>query len=180
MLTSLLAVTLDPTRGHVDVRTMSRMGTSTKSRTAEERNYPSRRELRYLERKNKQRNRWIIGISAVLIVGLAIGIFALASGSADTATTTTVFNGTTIDVVLGDYVIQGNLTAPAGNIRIQALNQGGMIHNVGIKGGPISGDMLPGKGFTLDVGSLAPGTYQLYCDIPGHVEHGMTATLVIT
>jgi len=156
------------------------MGTSTKGRTPEARNYPSRRELRYLERKNKKRNRWIIAISAMLIVGLAIGIFALASGSGDTATTTTVFNGTTVNVVLGDYVIQGNLTAPAGNIRIQAINQGGIVHNVGIKGGPISGDMQPGKGFTLDVGNLAPGTYQLYCDIPGHVEHGMTANLVIT
>jgi plastocyanin len=77
-------------------------------------------------------------------------------------------------------VIQGDLTAPAGNVRLQAINQGGIVHNLGIRGGPISGDMQPGKGFTLDVGSLAAGTYQLYCDIPGHVEKGMVANLVIT
>jgi len=90
------------------------------------------------------------------------------------------FNGTTVNVVLGDYVIQGDLKAPAGNIRLEAINQGGLVHNVGIRGGPISGDMQPGKGFTLDVGSLAAGTYQLYCDIPDHVTKGMVANLVIT
>jgi hypothetical protein len=83
-------------------------------------------------------------------------------------------------VVLGDYVILGNLTALAGRVRLQAMNQGGIIHNVGIRGGPISGDMRPGKGFTIDLGQLAPGTYELYCDIVGHVERGMVANLVIT
>ena len=157
------------------------MGTSTtKGRTPETRTYPSRRELRYRERKNKARNRWLIIIGAVLVVGVGVAVFAVTSGGGDTATTTAPFDGTTVNVVLGDYVIQGDLTAPAGNVRLQAINQGGIVHNLGIRGGPISGDMQPGKGFTLDVGSLAAGTYQLYCDIPGHVEKGMVANLVIT
>ena len=117
---------------------------------------------------------------AVLVVAAGAGIVAVSVGGSDTTTTTAPFNGTTLDVVLGDYVIQGDLTAPAGNIRIQAINQGGLVHNVGIRGGPISGDMQPGKGFPLDVGSLAAGTYQLYCDIPDHVAKGMVANLVIT
>jgi uncharacterized cupredoxin-like copper-binding protein len=83
-------------------------------------------------------------------------------------------------MILGDYLIAGDLTAPAGNIRIEAMNQGGIVHNVGIRRGPISGDMQPGKGFTVELGSLAPGTYQLYCDIVGHVEQGMVADLVVT
>jgi plastocyanin len=158
------------------------MGTSTKNApTPETRAYPSRRELRYRERKNRTRNRWI-GILCAIVLVVVVGaiIVAVSSGGSDTATTTAPFNGTTVNVVLGDYVIQGNLTAPAGNVRLQAINQGGIVHNVGIKGGPISGDMQPGKGFTLDVGSLAPGTYQLYCDIPGHEAKGMVANLVNT
>ena len=160
------------------------MSTSTSTKnggSADTRSYPSRRELRYRERKNKSRNRWIIVIASVIVVGAGVAIVAVASSSGgETATTTAPFNGTTVDVVLGDYVIQGNLTAPAGNIRLHAINEGGIVHNVGIKGGPISGDMQPGKGFTLDVGSLAPGTYQLYCDIPDHAAKGMVANLVIT
>jgi len=175
-------VTLGPTCTQSNLRKMGPMGTSTKNvRTPEARTYPSRRELRYQERKNKARNRWIALIgAAVLVVVVGAIIVAVSSGGSDTATTTAPFNGTTVNVVLGDYVIQGNLTAPAGNVRLQAINQGGIVHNVGIKGGPISGDMQPGKGFTLDVGSLAPGTYQLYCDIPGHEAKGMVANLVIT
>jgi len=151
-----------------------------KGRTPETRTYPSRRELRYRERQNKARNRLIVVIVAVLVLAVAITIAAMSSGGNDAATTTAPFNGTTLNVVLGDYVIEGDLTAPAGNIRLQAINHGGIVHNLGIKGGPISGDMQPRKGFTLDVGSLAAGTYQLYCDIPDHVAKGMVANLVIT
>ena len=107
-------------------------------------------------------------------------VVVVSSASNDSAPPTTIYAGSTVDVTLGDYVILGNLTAPAGRVRLQAMNQGGIIHNVGIRGGPISGDMRPGKGFTIDLGQLAPGTYELYCDIVGHVERGMVANLVIT
>jgi uncharacterized cupredoxin-like copper-binding protein len=32
----------------------------------------------------------------------------------------------------------------------------------------------------LDVGTLAAGEYELYCDLPGHVEAGMVAPLILT
>jgi len=160
---------------------MSLMSTpAVKGPTAQDRAYPSRRELRYRERRNKARNRWIVVLVSVLVVAVGATIVAASMGGGDPTTTTAPFNGTTVNVVLGDYVIQGDLKAPAGNIRLEAINQGGLVHNVGIRGGPISGDMQPGKGFTLDVGSLAAGTYQLYCDIPDHVTKGMVANLVIT
>lgn len=95
-------------------------------------------------------------------------------------TKTLPFGGTTLQLVLGDYVIQGDLTAPAGEVRLQAVNQGGIVHNVGVRGVAISGDMRPGRSFTLDVGTLAPGTYKLYCDISDHVAKGMVADLVVT
>lgn len=107
-------------------------------------------------------------------------IIATTSGGSDTSATTVPFVGTTLNLVLGDYVIEGDLTAPAGNVRLQAVNQGGIVHNVGIRGVGISGDMQPGRSFTLDAGALAPGTYQLYCDIPDHVAKGMVADLTIT
>lgn len=157
------------------------MGTAAKKAPAPEaRTYPSRRELRYRERKDKTRNRVIIGIAVTLLVVVTTVIVATSIGGSDASTPTVPYDGTTVNVVLGDYVIQGNLTAPAGKIRLQAINQGGVVHNVGVRGHPISGDMQPGRGFTLDVGTLAPGTYQLYCDIPGHIAKGMVANLVVT
>jgi len=154
--------------------------TATRDRASEASKYPSRRELRYQERKHKTRNRTLAIVGAVLLIAVVVVIVVAAGAGSDTPATTVPFNGTTVNVVLGDYVIQGDLTAPAGNVRLQAINQGGIVHNVGVRGRPISGDMPPGKGFTLDVGALAPGTYQLYCDIPGHVDKGMVANLVIT
>jgi hypothetical protein len=115
----------------------------------------------------------------LLLAGGALIIATSSGGDASTATTVP-FVGTTLNIVLGDYVIQGDLTAPAGRVRLQAVNQGGIVHNVGIRGVAISGDMQPGGSFTLDAGTLAPGTYKLYCDIPDHVAKGMVADLVIT
>ena len=116
----------------------------------------------------------------MVLVGAGALIIATSTGGSGTTATTVPYVGTTLNVVLGDYVIQGDLTAPAGPVRLQAVNQGGIVHNVGIRGVAISGDMQPGGSYTLDAGTLAPGTYKLYCDIPDHVAKGMVADLVIT
>ena len=90
----------------------------------------------------------------VVLVATVITVVVVSSAPNDPAPPTTPYAGSTVDVTLGDYVILGNLTAPAGGVRLQAINQGGIIHNVGIRRGPISGDMRPGKGFTIDLGKV--------------------------
>lgn len=139
----------------------------------------SRRAQRYEQRKARARNRVVAIVVGVLLVGAVVAIVAVAAGGGTTATTTP-FSGTTLHMGLGDYTIFGDLTAPAGAVRIEAQNQGGIIHNVGIRGGPISADIRPGKSFTFDAKLLTPGKYQLYCDIVGHVAKGMVADLIIT
>ena len=164
----------------IGTRILRTMGTATKDRTPASGAYPSRRALRYQQRQDRRRNRLIAIVGAVVLVVAGLSIAVLSSSGGDTTATTVPYVGTTLNIVLGDYVIQGDLTAPAGNVRLHAVNQGGIVHNVGIRGVAISGDMQPGGSFTLDVGSLAPGTYQLYCDITDHVAKGMVADLVIT
>lgn len=156
------------------------MGTASKKKTpTETKAYPSRRALRYQQRQDQARRRIIAAISAGLLV-IAVVLVVVLSGGDGESVTTAPFDGTTLDITLGDYVILGDLTAPAGAVRLQAVNQGGIVHNVGIRSGPISGSIQPGKSLTLGLGVLQPGTYQLYCDILGHVEQGMVADLVIT
>jgi manganese oxidase len=157
------------------------MGTATKKPDPSRASvYPSRRAQRYEQRKARTRNRIIAVFSAVFLVAGVVLIVTIAGGGDETTSTTAPFVGSTLNVVLGDYVILGDLTAPAGNVRLQAVNQGGINHNVGIRRGPISGDIQPGRSFTIGLGSLAAGTYELYCDLPDHVEQGMIADLVIT
>jgi uncharacterized cupredoxin-like copper-binding protein len=142
----------------------------------------SRRAQRYQQRQLRALRRTIAVISAVILVIAVVVVVALSTMGNDKAPTPP-FEGATLNVLLGDYSITGDsggdLTAPAGQVRLQAFNKGGIVHNVGIRRGPISGDMQHGKSFTVDLGVLAPGTYELYCDIVGHVELGMVADLIV-
>lgn len=138
----------------------------------------SRRVQRVQQQKARARHRWIAAIVGILLA-ITVGVIVVVSGGGG-STKPAPFHGTVLQLTLGDYSIQGNLTLPRGPVRVQAFNAGGLVHNVGIRGVAISGDIQHGKSFTLDVGVLAPGTYQLYCDILGHVEHGMVADLVVT
>jgi Cupredoxin-like domain len=139
---------------------------------------PSRRVQRYEQRRARARRRVIamagLGLGAVVVVVLLVVVGGGGEPSAPT------FTGSVVNVTLGDYVISGNLTAPAGEVRLEAVNAGGLRHNVGVRRGRISGDVAPGGEITLDLGVLAPGTYELYCDLVGHVERGMVSELVIT
>ena len=157
------------------------MNSATKERVKPSHNAAgSRRAQRYQQHRRRVRHRIIGVVSAVVLAATVTVVYVASSGGGDTTQTTTPFDGSTLKVILGDYLIAGDLTAPAGNVRLEAVNQGGIIHNVGVRRGPISGDMKPGGAFTIELGSLAPGTYQLYCDIVDHVEQGMVADLVIT
>ena len=139
----------------------------------------SRRVQRVQQRKARTRHKWIGAIVGV-VLAVTVGVIVVVSSAGGGATKPAPFHGTVLQLTLGDYSIEGNLTLPSGPVRLQAFNAGGLVHNVGIRGVAISGDIQHGKSFTLDVGVLAPGTYQLYCDIIGHVEHGMVADLVVT
>jgi hypothetical protein len=139
----------------------------------------SHRAQRVQEQKARARHK-VIAVIVGVILAVTVGVIVVVSSSGGGATKPAPFQGTIVQLTLGDYSIEGNLTVPSGPVRLQAFNAGGLVHNVGIRGVAISGDIQHGKSFTLDVGVLAPGTYQLYCDIVGHVEHGMVADLVVT
>lgn len=119
-------------------------------------------------------------MAGVAVLVIAAAVVAVVSTQRDDATSTAPYDGTTIEVSLGDFTINGNLTAPAGKVRLHAVDSGGATHNVGLRGGPISTNLQPGAVTMLDLGELAPGTYELYCDVADHVQRGMVAQLVIT
>ncbi|MGZ4700749.1 MAG: cupredoxin domain-containing protein [Ilumatobacteraceae bacterium] len=139
----------------------------------------SRRARRYLQRRAQIRNRVIGAIGAAVVV-VAIVVVVVVTGGGDDKPVPPPFVGSTLNLVLGEYFIRGDLTAPAGEVRLHAFNQGGITHNVGIRGGRISSEIQPGRDTTVDIGNLAPGEYELYCDVPDHAQHGMVAKLIIS
>lgn len=118
-----------------------------------------------------------MALGALLAVGAVIAVLVITSTG---GATTPTFDGSTVAISLREYAMVGDLRAPAGNVRFDVTNNGGLPHDVGIRGGPISGELRPGGSTTLDLGELTPGTYELICDVGDHIERGMVATLTIT
>jgi uncharacterized cupredoxin-like copper-binding protein len=74
-------------------------------------------------------------------------------------------------------------SAPAGDVALAMYNNGNVTHSLIVKAsdGTKLGERMvlsPGKsgGFSLN---LPAGTYEVYCDVPGHKESGMDATLTV-
>lgn len=86
-----------------------------------------------------------------------------------------------VAVALSEFAIApGTITVPLGG-KIQVTNNGSVDHNVVVTDTAVkSPDIAAGGSETVDLSSLEPGTYELFCAIPGHKDSGMVAELVIT
>lgn len=135
----------------------------------------SRRAQRVVVQQRRRRARIALIGALVVVIGVAV-LTILLSGDDEP-----IDDGATrIDVEMFEFGFAGDLTAPAGLVRLEAKNVGQIDHNIGIRSGPISNHIPPGSSTMLTLGTLAPGTYELYCDIVGHPEAGMVAPLIIT
>ena len=82
-------------------------------------------------------------------------------------------------IFLGEMFVEGTLEVPAGTT-IPVANIGAVPHNLTVEDGPQTPDIDAGKAFELDLSTLAPGNYTVFCAIPGHRGGGMEAQLVVT
>ncbi|MFN8592083.1 MAG: cupredoxin domain-containing protein [Thermomicrobiales bacterium] len=88
--------------------------------------------------------------------------------------------GASAEVVSVDIAFEPKaLTIPANtDVKVSLPNQGAAAHNFSIDELGISVDLAPGA--TEEVTINAPaGTYQYYCNVPGHKEAGMVGTLTV-
>lgn len=114
----------------------------------------------------------ILGIAAV---GL-IAVFQDDDGGGGAAGPTTE-----LDVSLTEFSIDGELTAPAGDVALNVVNAGAIDHNLAVRDLGVQSRNISSRGVdTLMLDDLAPGTYELVCTIPGHEASGMVADLEIT
>jgi Cupredoxin-like domain len=84
----------------------------------------------------------------------------------------------TVEVVLGDYTISPNaLTIDTGDVDLHVTNTGATTHNLTLAGKGTR-NLAPGAEQTLTV-NIAAGTYNMWCDVPGHAAMGQTGTLQV-
>jgi plastocyanin len=72
------------------------------------------------------------------------------------------------------------LTVPH-DTKLTVFNDGALIHTYILQSiGRGTADVQPGKRATLDLAGVAPGTYHVFCDQPGHTANGQSGTITIT
>jgi manganese oxidase len=83
-------------------------------------------------------------------------------------------------VSLIEFAIAGELEIPPGQTRLEVTNDGAVVHNLVVETGDRTADLSAGDSAVLDLGNLTEGSYVIFCDIPGHRQAGMEATLVVS
>lgn len=110
-----------------------------------------------------------------IAAGITTALFALLTGCGGSTETPTQ----TLELVLTDTTIEGDLLGAAGKVRFRAVNKGTKSHNL-LAVGRGTRSYPPGAIETLELGELAPGKYAVWCDLVGHREAGMETVLTIT
>jgi uncharacterized cupredoxin-like copper-binding protein len=100
-----------------------------------------------------------------------------------TATTSTTARSTTVDVSEVEFKIKLPKTSlPAGSYTFDVKNDGKIPHDLVVNGSGVN-EKTPlidaGKSSSLKV-DLKPGTYDVYCSVPGHKQAGMDLKLTVT
>ncbi|GGI05046.1 multicopper oxidase domain-containing protein [Egicoccus halophilus] len=85
-----------------------------------------------------------------------------------------------VAVELSEFAIApGAIEIAAGGV-LQVTNGGAIAHDLEVVDTGLATPMLnSGESATLDLASLAPGTYEVHCTVAGHASGGMTGTLTI-
>jgi uncharacterized cupredoxin-like copper-binding protein len=116
----------------------------------------------------------------------AVGVSAPPPTPTTTTTTqqTTTSNvgtaTTTVQVNMVDYAFQlSQSTVPSGKVTFVIKNSGNDVHNFDLNNVKAGTILSPGQTETWTV-SLAPGQYLYTCDVPFHVDRGMTGVFTVT
>ena len=106
-----------------------------------------------------------------------------ATTAATTTTATTTRAATSVPVSETEFKITlPKTTLAAGSYSFEVANDGKIEHDLVIQGNGVdekTPTIEPGKSATLKV-DLKPGSYDVYCSIPGHKQAGMDVKLTVT
>jgi plastocyanin len=150
-------------------------------------------ELHELE-EGRQGRRDFMFIFGVLLAGLCLlasmvawGMAARSESEAKSARTAgpgqlaAGATKTTPMVHLSEFQIDPSVISASVGDKLEVMNVGSMTHNLAVEGTSLSTSMISPRGAAeLTLTGLSPGTYTVYCQVPGHRDSGMHAQLRVT
>ena len=108
---------------------------------------------------------------------------ATSTQATTTTATTTATSATSVPVSETEFKIAlPKNTLSAGSYAFEVKNDGHIPHDFVVQGNGVderTPTIQPGKSATLKV-DLKPGTYDVYCSIPGHKQAGMDVKLTVS
>jgi len=122
---------------------------------------------------------FLAAIFAVVLANNAVDEARDGAGGSAEATASAGAGSETVDVALTEFLIDPSSIEATPGATLKVVNRGAIQHNLSV-GGKSTTMLGTGGTEALDLAGLAPGTYELRCDVPGHATAGMIGTLVIT
>lgn len=119
-------------------------------------------------------------IGAVIAIGIALRAVETANERIAAAPVAAAPAGP-VTVTLTDFAFSPSTVEIAAGSTIELVNEGFVEHNAAVRVGGLSSPMIgSGESTIFDVSSLAPGTYEMICEVVGHESLGMVATLIVS
>jgi uncharacterized cupredoxin-like copper-binding protein len=104
-----------------------------------------------------------------------------ATSTAATTTTAPKPQATTVKVTESEFkIVLASTELKAGKITFDVKNAGAIPHDLAIVGMSEKTAEIPAKGSAKLTVTLKPGTYELYCAVPGHKEAGMDLKVTVS
>ena len=121
----------------------------------------------------------LVSVMALLAAFIAAAIGWSGSGGAATDGAT-IPAPSTAAVTLREFAIQPAKVVVAEGGSLKVTNSGTVDHNLVVRDKGLATSMLrSGESDELSLDQLAAGSYELFCEVPGHGDAGMTATLQV-
>ena len=136
----------------------------------------------------QRRDSWLVAILAVAAFALVAAVIAMGFGARAidqskhvSATNASAGSAPSSAMVrLSDFKLDPSTVTIAAGGSINVMNAGTTGHNLAIKDTVLKTPTIDANGSAdLPLSDLAPGTYTMYCAIPGHEAAGMTGTLTV-
>jgi manganese oxidase len=128
-----------------------------------------------------------LGVVAAIAVVLSAGALIVASGAANGSTPSPATDGaaapaaaTSVAVELTEFAIAPASIEVAAGGELMVDNAGATEHDLAVRDAGLGTPMIgAGASESLVLSELGPGTYEVYCTVPGHDSAGMVASLSI-